>query len=214
LDSRFFQDLSKRSPLEAARVVADAAAYLENEAREHSSPILEARLGKIYLHLGRTEEAAAVLSRALSKLPNLSKVWSNLGLTYARTGQDSPMKQCFEKAVFLDPNDFSSLFHLAELYDRTSRIDDALPYYRQALEGWLNQPSPHAQRASRIYHCQYTAPDDVIPNGLLAYCSPMLDARSVASKLATLYEWRGDQQLMDRYRNLSLELASSLMKGE
>ena len=208
LDSKFFLDFSKRSSSDASKIVARTAKDLEYETQQHGSPVLEGKLGKFYLYQGRTAEATEVLSRALSKLPNLSRAWSNLGMIYELAGQESLMKEYFEKSLMLDPGDYLSAFHLAEFHYRNSRIEDALSYYSQALKGRLNQSSLHAQRASRIYHSRYTAPDDVVPNGLLAYCSPILDAGAIASKLSILYGQKGDKQLMERYLDISVRFGA------
>ncbi|MGD1045416.1 MAG: hypothetical protein ABR936_08845 [Bacteroidota bacterium] len=47
--------------------------------------------------------------------------------------------------------------------------------------------------------------DDLIPNGLLIYCSPFFDIPSVYLRLADVYAKQGDSKKAEEYMRLSKE---------
>jgi tetratricopeptide (TPR) repeat protein len=207
LDSQFFRDFTRRSPEAAGRVVSESIARLEEQLRQSPSPILKGKLGKLYLHANSLEKATAVLKEAVAELPSLPRPWRNLGAVYERQGDEAAMRDCYRKATSLDAGDAVSWSGLGRLYDRLNDKQGATAAYALAVRGWMNMTSEHARRASRIYHVRSAVSDDVVPNGLLAYCGPALDVSGICLRLAELYAEAGDTRQSTYYKELSDKLA-------
>jgi len=207
LDSQFFRDFAQRSPEAAGRVVSESITHLEEQLKQSPSPILKGKLGKFYLHANSPEKAAAVLKEAVAELQSLPRPWRNLGAVYESQGNEEAMRACYRKATSLDAGDAVSWYRLGRLYDRLNEKQDATAAYALALGGWMNMPSEHARRASRIYRVRSAVSDDVAPNGLLAYCGPALDVSEVCLRLAELYAEAGDTRRSAYYRELKAKLA-------
>jgi hypothetical protein len=52
---------------------------------------------------------------------------------------------------------------------------DSREWYANALRGFENPPSVHAERADMVYGLAYHLNDDVVPSGFLAYTNPFMD---------------------------------------
>jgi tetratricopeptide (TPR) repeat protein len=206
LDSQFFRDFTQRSPEAAGRAVSECITRLEGQLRENPSPILKGKLGKFYLHANSLEAAAAVLREAVAELPNLPRPWRNLGAVYERQGDEAAARACYRKAAFLDAGDALSWSKLGRLYDRLNDRQGATAAYASAVGGWMNMTSEHARRASRIYRARAVVNDDVVPNGLLAYCGPALDVSELCLRLSELYSEAGDAKQSTYYQALRARL--------
>jgi tetratricopeptide (TPR) repeat protein len=203
LDSQFFRDLQTRSPTEADGIVTRNISYLESALSEKDDPILKGRLGKHYLHKQLIDKALKLLKQSSAELPSLSRVWFNLGYAYEQQGNETEMRRCYEKASLLDGSDFLPQLRLGELhYNQVSSRRMALIYYKRAVDNRVNLMSDHARRASRVYKNQSTVPDDVVPGGLLSYCTPDADMLSACVRLSALYLSIEEKELSDHYENL------------
>lgn len=187
VDSPFFAELRARSFAEAEEILAGTVKDLETTLgpEEQRDPIIEAKLCRLYLAQGRMEKALAMSSRVLSDLPNLPRPWYVLGRVNELQHDDAQAEEYYRKATYLDATDALAALHLAQLYDRRQSKEEALLYYNQALKNWENQSSVHAGRVGRIYRAP-SIPDDLVPKGLLAYCSPSLDAAQIRARIAQL----------------------------
>lgn len=206
LDSQFFRDFTERLPGAAGRVVSESISRIEGQLRESPSPILRGKLGKLYLHANASEKASAVLREAITELPSLSGPWRNLAVIYEGQGDEAAMRECYRRAALLNADDTLSWAKLGHLHDRSHNRRDAINSYARAVSGRLNVASEHAERASRIYRARFVIPDDVVPNGFLAYCSPALNISEICRRLAQLYEEEGDSTRSAYYERLSAEL--------
>lgn len=198
LDSPFFQELQRRAPAQAEQIVLDSIASLEGQLRRAQTPVLKAALGRLYLSR-EPERAAALLQEATLELPNLYRPWFNLGYLYELRGDGRQMELCYKKSIFLNGGEVLPPFRLAKYYDQHQRADEAIRYYRQAVNGWLNQASAHAGRVRRIYLSWFTVHDDIIPQGLLFYLNPDFDLAGTCRRLSELYRQIGDEKLADYY---------------
>jgi tetratricopeptide (TPR) repeat protein len=205
-DSHFFRDLKERSPEAADHVISESILHLEDELKRNPTPILKGKLGKLYLHIGLLDKAFVLLQQASMELPSLSRPWYNLGNIYELQGDERSMRECYQRATFLDGNDTLSWLKLANSHERHNNKPEAIRSYARAVSSWLNIVSEHARRASRIYHLPFIVYDDIVPNEFLSYCGPFFDVSGVCLKLAKLYEETGDARLANYYENLSISL--------
>lgn len=206
LDSRFFRDLSARSPGSADLIVAQNVSRLAGQSAQSQSPILKGKLGKLYLHANPPDDASAALRDAVRELPSLPRPWHNLGDVYDRKGDKEAAREYYRKATLLDGGDAVAWWKLGRLLERRGDTQGAVRSYARAVRGWMGMTSEHGRRVSRIYRSQLTVSDDVIPNGFLSYCSPSLDVAEVCLRLVRLYEGLGDRESSDYYKELSARL--------
>jgi tetratricopeptide (TPR) repeat protein/O-antigen ligase len=193
LDSRLFSYLREKDSVRAEELVTRCVTLLENQlSRDNNNPLLKGKLGKLYIHQGARDRAAQMLSQATAELPALSRPWFNLGYLYETDGKEREMKECYERALFLDPSFALPSLRLGEFYDRSNRRDIAVQYYTRAVNGIIYTPSEHATRVSRLYLSEHSVPDDAAPNGLLFWCSPTFDVAATSSRLAALKREAGD----------------------
>ena len=208
VDSQFFRDFIARSPEAAGRVISQSISDLEEQLRQSPSPILKGKLGKLYLHANLLEKASALLKEAVTELPSLPRPWANLGIIYERQGNEAAMWECYRRAALLSPSDAQSWSKLGYLHDRSNNKQDAINSYTQAVNAWMNMMSEHAGRTSRIYQARFIVSDDVVPNGFLAYCNPVLNVSEICRRLAQLYKEMGDSRRSTHYEELSAALNS------
>jgi tetratricopeptide (TPR) repeat protein len=201
LDSPFFDDYSRRSPVESDRALVSAASYLESSWREHGDVVMRARLGKISLFDTGTD-GIGLLRQVTADLPNLSRPWSNLGRALELRGERGEAIRCYEKATFLEPGDYSSLSGLARLYELEGKDQEAIDRYKKAINEWLSKLSSHAYRVQRLYRNAPIIADDVVPEGLLSYTQPAFDMKSTCMSLAGLLRAQGDFAGANHYEDL------------
>jgi tetratricopeptide (TPR) repeat protein len=208
LNSQFFEDLQKRNPEYSNNIVPAAIENLEARLKQTNDPISKAKLGKLYLHNGETEKAKYTLEQVIKDLPNLSLPWFNLGYIYELDGKRDIALDCYEKALFLDGTDALPWIHIARIHDSQGRLQEATYSYSKAVECGLYVSSEHAKRGSRIYHAQLSLGDDVIPNGLLTYCNPVVNISELGLKLSDLFTQTGDTEAANYFKNLSEKYAN------
>jgi tetratricopeptide (TPR) repeat protein len=205
-DSPFFKDLQERSPVISEEVFNRSILYLEKELQKSSSPIIAARLGKLYLHRQSLNDATEILQKALAMLPNLSRPWIYLGDIHLLQGDEKKAILFYEKANFLDKYDVFTCLRLGQAYDRGHRSKEAINYYTKALNYSSAQMSDHAARSSRLYNSWSIVANDVLVKNLLGYCSPTLNKRDIYLRLATLYSESGNSRLAKYYADNSQKL--------
>lgn len=210
VDSQFFHDFTERSPEAAAQVISQTISHLEEQLRQSPSPILKGKLGKLYLYANSLDKASIVLREAVAELPSLSRSWANLAVVYERQGNEAAMRECYRKAALLSASDARSWSKLGYLHDRDNNRQDAINSYTQAVSSWMNMMSEHGGRAARVYQERFIIPDDIVPNGFLAYCNPTLDVSEICRRLAQLYKEMGDSRRSAQYE----ELGAVLMRKE
>jgi len=119
------------------------------------------------------------------------------------------VRECYQKAVFLNRNDALSWLKLGDFHERHHNNLETILFYSRAVTSWLNAMSEHATRASRIYHARFPVNDDTVPNGFLWYCSPSFDVSEICLRLATLYEELGNPKAAKYYEDLSITLVEA-----
>jgi O-antigen ligase/Flp pilus assembly protein TadD len=191
LDSTWFHRFELSQPAKAQDVEVLAANRLEAEWDYKRSPIILAKLGALRVKQGRLEDAEAALTEAANQLPSLPGVWNNLGRIEELQGR-SPQRS-YEKAIFIDHSILPAALRVAQ-QEKGANPGRAVSLYVRAV--WatfgLGLMSPHARRASIMYHYSNVIGDDVLPEGLLSYISPELDLQGTCRDIVEL---SGDQAL-------------------
>lgn len=113
--------------------------------------------------------AHAYFSRAIRTQPQLSFVWSNLGVVYTRNGQDEDARWAYRTALDIDPAQNVAAHNLYLIYERDGRLEEAAalraqvehyrrrnPYYLYYLsslaleQGLYQQSSEMLQQAIQL----------------------------------------------------------------
>jgi tetratricopeptide (TPR) repeat protein len=202
LDSKFFSDLRKRAVEDTDKTIAEIIEELEDELKRRNDPLTKGKLGNLYLYNGATEKARTILKEASRELPNLSRVWLNLGFSYDLQRNDAEMQACYEKSAALAPTDILPMIQLGDLYYRRDQIDKAIYHYRQGINNWVNYVPSRVRQAGSIYRTKTALPESIIPNGLVTYCGPQFDLSGICLRLAKLYRSIGEKSLANYYEEL------------
>ena len=131
---------------EASLVLAEIA-YKENEKQEALDllvPLMDvdddARfnvlkfLSKVYLDLGRIDEARDVLEEAAALFSEDLYLQYRLGILYYETGELERAVRAFQKAIEINPAFTNAHFALATLLLQTGRYEEAETSYRNVLK--------------------------------------------------------------------------------
>lgn len=107
---------------------------------------------------GNLEQSAALLKEVAAKVPDLADVWSMLGMTQQRMGQQPQAVASFQQALKIDPMHVLAHYYLAESYFSLNHPDAAVRELQAALAiadksgSAMNQVSIPAQELlGRIY---------------------------------------------------------------
>jgi Flp pilus assembly protein TadD len=100
------------------------------------------RLGLLAMQAGRPE-AAQLLQRALSLVPNDANAHNNLGVVLQARGQIEQAMGCFQNAVRLAPAFPEGLTNLGNLLAGAGRIDEALDVLNRAVAANPTSPEMH-----------------------------------------------------------------------
>lgn len=209
LDSRFFRDLRRRRPEEVEALIASTTERLEAKLREGFDPSVAGKLGRLYMER-QPERAAKLLEDATRALPNLSRPWANMGRLHELRGDKELMRECYERAVFIDGSDILSWHRLGGYYDQLDRTQEAARCYERAVGLFLNPESAHSGRVRRIYLSYYTLYDDVIPRGLLRYTGANFDFPAACRRLSEIHQAAGDYERARRFAGLGQKYAQEL----
>ena len=174
IDSQFFKDLKERYPLETEDLLNDVYDTLLQVNTIRYSSVIEAKIGKIQLSIGKPELAHETLSRITSVHPNLNRPWYYLGYIEQEKGNDENMLSNYRTSLFLSPNDHLPLYALASYYSGIGDEQTANNYFKAAERAWNNKRSVHSSRCKRMYFID-TDKDNVVPKGFLDYVTPKFD---------------------------------------
>ena len=145
---RFAAELreSDRYGYEASLILAEIA-YKEDDkkgALELLDPLVEIDndsrfdvlkfLSKVYLDLGRIEEARDVLEDAVLLFSEDLYLQYKLGILYYETGKLEEAVRTFRKAIEINPGFTNAHFALATLLQQTGRYEEAETSYRNVLK--------------------------------------------------------------------------------
>jgi len=91
-------------------------------------------LSKVYLDLGRVDEAREVLEKAVELFSEDLYLQYRLGILYYETGELERAVRAFQKAIEINPAFTNAHLALATLLQQTGRYDEAEASYRNVLE--------------------------------------------------------------------------------
>jgi len=98
----------------------DAARHAQFAVGSHpKEPRYLAQVGYAHLCLGNYQAAENPLRRATLSTANDRYLWNNLGIVLRVKGDNAEARQCFERALALDPDYAAAREHLAQLDDES-----------------------------------------------------------------------------------------------
>jgi tetratricopeptide (TPR) repeat protein len=186
LDSAFFTRYRGRLPEAADSTVKEAISRLESRLAQGNDPILEARLGKLYLFTGNLGRAGKLLEDAAQQLPNLPLVWYNLGELYEARGNQEQARICYERARAIDSSLAGPYLRIGELNLRAGEKDSAAHNLEQAVGIWQRVNPITSAHNNRLYGGPRQTIDDLLPTTLVWYISPC-EASEAWSALAQMF---------------------------
>ncbi len=186
LDSQFFTRYRAQSLQAADSLVKEVASKLEARLGSGNDPILEARLGKVYLFEGDTSRAERMLTDATHQLPNLPLVWFNLGQLYEGRGDSDQARLDFSRAREIDSSLAGPYLQLAELTLRDGDKQQASQYFEQTIQRWQRINPVTSAHNNRLYDGPRQPIDDLLPTTLVWYISPC-EASDAWQGLSTTY---------------------------
>jgi len=121
--------------LHAERKNTAAIAYLERaHVLSQRSCSIDTELGSAYLDVGATDPAIAVFSECLHLNPNDYAALVNLSDAYDPVTDEKRVRPLLEQAEAIAPDRPEALVDLGYLADAGGRWDDAVAYYRKAMD--------------------------------------------------------------------------------
>jgi tetratricopeptide (TPR) repeat protein len=182
VDSRWWETLVSSRPQTTHFALQRAISTLD--ADPHPDPVQIARKGRLYMEIGDAKAAQPLLEKSLQKLPAMSGAWRNYGILLARGGDWENAGKALERAVFLDPWDSPAYYALSqvvlhlgpqhsEVSPQMNRLS-AMFRTRAARTDAASRRSPESLRASRRLQIQTPVPDDLVVEGLLQFCTPLM----------------------------------------
>lgn len=172
LDSPFFAWFRNRSPQAADSMVSKSIARIEARLGRDHDPILEARLGKLYLQAGNIELAGKLLTDAAQQLPNLPLVWFNLGELNEARGDSEQALICYQRAQAIDASLARPYLRMGKIYLQTGQKDSAVHDLNLAIQRWQRNNPTTAAHNNRLYGGPIQRIDDLLPTTLVWFISP------------------------------------------
>lgn len=186
LDSPFFVALKNRSPQTAESIVTDSVTRIDSRLRDGTDPILEARLGKLYLYARDLTRSAALLEDAAAQLPNLPLVWFNLAEVRAEQGNSAEAMLYYGRAMTIDASLPQPYLRVGENNLKSGDRNSALRNLNLAVQRWQHVKPITAAHNNRLYGGPRQTIDDLLPTTLVWYTTPCEVSRAWAD-LAQLF---------------------------
>ena len=172
LDSQFFIRYHSRYPAAADAIVAHCTTKMESRLQQGDDPILEARLGKLYLYSGSVKRATQLLEDAARQLPNLPLVWFNLGESQQLQGNNVQAMTYYKRANVIDASLARTYLRMGEISLHSGDRNDAIRDLNVALQRWQHMNPITAAHNNRLYGGPRQTIDDLLPTTLVWYVSP------------------------------------------
>ena len=150
----------------------EAVSTLEGRLGRGNDPILEARLGKLYLAGGDSSHAERSLNDAARQLPNLPLVWFNLGEFNQARGNNDEARIDYRRASTIDPSLAAPYLRTGELLLQTGDQKGATAHLSQAVRSWEHVNPVTSGHNNRLYDGPHQPIDDLLPTTLVWYISP------------------------------------------
>jgi tetratricopeptide (TPR) repeat protein len=153
-------------------MVSKSIARIEARLGRDHDPILEARLGKLYLQAGNIELAGKLLTDAAQQLPNLPLVWFNLGELNEARGDSEQALICYQRAQAIDASLARPYLRMGKIYLQTGQKDSAVHDLNLAIQRWQRNNPTTAAHNNRLYGGPIQRIDDLLPTTLVWFISP------------------------------------------
>ena len=164
-DSPFFADFNQRDSLMAANVVADAKKQLEKEFAETKAIAVQARLGKVLMAEGHTNEARTIFENVIEQLPNMNRPYLYLGSIAEMLRDTAAAINYYETAGKLDEGDLLAIGRLNKLKGKE---------YKEYTNYVRERKMPQMRiRTSYIYDAHLL--EYICIEGLDEYINPMVE---------------------------------------
>src|SRR5580765_5579687 len=80
----------------------------------------------------------------LAQQPNDSFLQHALALEYIKLGKDEEAKKLFHNVLERDPSHIGTYYHLAKLYERNEKVDEAIKIYESGMQEAKKLGEQHA----------------------------------------------------------------------
>lgn len=182
-NSQFATDLKARDPAMWRRCLAEAIARLRARSPEGQDVANQAAVARILMEQGDFYTARRMLDRVTAAMPQFSRAWANLGYLEITAGDSQSAELSLRKAAFLDGGFCPARMLLARVEREFGDEDEAARLEGMCGETGSPPMSQHARRLHLIYLVTGgTAGDDILPPGLLAYCTPLKYPEAVQAR--------------------------------
>lgn len=102
-------------------------------------PVLNYRLGNLYLGRGELDKAVAQFEKALALKPKFAEARNNLALAYAAGRQYDRALATFKKLIELEPDNPSTYYNIAVVSALQNKVDEAMQWLKKAVDkGYSN----------------------------------------------------------------------------
>jgi TolB-like protein/DNA-binding winged helix-turn-helix (wHTH) protein/tetratricopeptide (TPR) repeat protein len=142
------------------------------------------RYGNLLSYLGRTEEATAMLRKAIEQDPLQNSNWYELGIALSESGDHAGAYDAFHHALAIRPADNFSKFHLARLQLVDGKAQEALDTFRSNADEEF--------RDAGVAMVEYTLGDARTSQQALEKLITT-GAADAAYQIAEVYAWRGEK---------------------
>lgn len=202
-ESRFWMELSARSPGMTSAAVIDATARVDSIYSHYGDPLQGERLARLLWLRGERRRSQKLLDSVLSVLPNLEGAWLLRGEIYEQQNAITQSKLCYERAIFLQPADAFPHERLAAIAFDTHDFAAASSLTMQALNLRRGEHTQHALEAKVEYGLQRAIANDAFPTSWIFFISPFFDFERTLLDLAAQAELSGETRDASWYRALA-----------
>ncbi len=153
-------------------------------ALEPTNSRVLSRYGNLLSYLGRTEEATAMLRKAIEEDPLQNTNWYELGIALSESGDRAGADDAFHHALAIRPTDNFSKFHLARLQLIEGKTQEALATFQSnGDEEFRDAGVAMVEYTLRDGRASQQALEKLIATG----------AGDAAYQIAEVYAWRGEK---------------------
>lgn len=201
LGSDLWEEMERRSPHVTSLIERNLVNYYKMKLENSNSPIIRAKFAKVLQDLGCVQESRSLLYVITADMPNLSRPWLYLGDLV--TANDTLQANFYQKAQFLDPDDFLPKLRLAQFYEYYASYQNAISYYKMALIKMTGIPIGSITAKFNRYYLSNFAPVYCFPKDLIYLSVPEVNPKTYCLRLSHLYGKVGDEVLKHQLYILS-----------
>ncbi len=122
------------------RAASEALLRVVEEEGAESNPAYVVNSIRAYLQLNEPQEALRTAERGLQVFPEAANIWSEKGTVHNRLQQTDQAVAALERAKELNPDLPNIRARMGNMLVQAGRLDDGLPYLRQAIDAGEQTP--------------------------------------------------------------------------